>query len=77
MQLESVVYVSKHRLREFKKQTWTSLLFDHESVTFILCDANWEFLLGDSAYITKIASLGGYVGWEGGYKMVAEGNTSS
>lgn len=54
MQLESVVYVSKHRFREFTKQTWTSLLFDPLSVTYIFCDANWEFLLVDSACTTKL-----------------------
>lgn len=70
MQLESVDCVSKHRFREFTKQTWTSLLFDRR--TFILCDANWEFLLVDSACAIKIVSLG-----RGRYKMVALVNTSS
>lgn len=69
MQLERSVYISKHRFREFTKQTWTTLQFDLNSVSFFLCDANWEFLF-DSACTTKIAS-------SGEYKMVAEGNTSS
>lgn len=42
MQLKSVVYVSKHRFKEFTKQTRTLLLIDFDSVTFILWDANWE-----------------------------------
>lgn len=70
MQLESSVYVSKHRFREFTQQTWTTLQFDPNSVSFFLCGADWELLLFDSACTTKIASLGEY-------KMVAEGNTSS
>lgn len=49
MQLKSVVYVSKHRFREFTKQTWTSLLIDF--VTFILCDTNCN---------TKIAFFWGW-----------------
>lgn len=28
MQLKSVLYKSKHKFREFTKQTWTLLLFD-------------------------------------------------
>lgn len=70
MQLESSVYLSKHRFREFTQQTWTTLQFDPNSVSFFLCGADWELLLFDSACTAKIASLGEY-------KMVAEGNTSS
>lgn len=49
MQLKSVLYKSKHRFRDFTKQTWTLLLFDPDSVTFILCDAIRCFLLLHSA----------------------------
>lgn len=70
MRLKNVVYVSKHRFREFTEQTWTSLLFDLNSVTSIWCDASSEFLLVDSACTTKITSLGGN-------RKVAEGNAST
>lgn len=67
MQLGSVVYVSKHRFKEFTKQTWTSLLFDLGLIFHIYCEANWESLFYSTCTTTRGA----------GCKMVAEGNMSS
>lgn len=70
MQLGSVVYKKSNQIKAQVQRIYKADLdhvtFDLDSIAFILCDAEWEFLSVVCASTNKIVCFGGC-------KMVAEG----